>query len=131
MANIGDLYITGIKPVVSTALEANHRLSATGPGVLYYLNAQNYNLSGRLVLLIDSSSATAPTTATGLLWAGVLPAAQPAGNNPVTPKDMVWDVPPMQFINGLWVVLSTILTTPFTIAAATADGFFSAMLQTS
>lgn len=131
MANIGDLYVGGLKPVVSTALEASHQLSATGPGVLYYLNAQNYNLAGRILLLIDSSSTTVPTTATGLIWATPLPPSSAAANQFVTRMDNNWNVPPMQFVNGLWAVLTTTLTTPFTVTAASNDMFISALVQTS
>jgi len=127
VANIGDLYITGIKPVASAALEASHRLSAVGPGVLYDLNVQNYNATGRLLLLIDSSSASAPTTATGLIY--VLPL--PGLSTLPTRADQGWEVPPLQFVNGLWAVLTTSLTTPFTVSAAGNDMFISALLQTS
>jgi hypothetical protein len=128
LANIGDLYISGIKPVVSTALEASHRLSATGPGVLYYLNAQNYNATGRLLLLIDSASASVPTTTAGLIWVGVMAGLSTV---PVGPINHLVGVPPIQFVNGLWAVLTTSLTTPYTVTAAGADMFISALVQLS
>lgn len=127
--NIGDLYITGIKPVVSNQLEPNHQLSAKGPGVLYNLNVQNYNATGRLLLLIDSASVGAPTgIATGTLLY-VLPL--PGLSTLPTRADQVWHIPPIAFVNGLWAVLTTSLTTPYTITAAGNDMYISALVQTS
>jgi hypothetical protein len=131
VANIGDLFIGGHTPVVSTALEPSHRLLATGPGALYDLTVLNFNASARLVLVIDSNSLTAPTTIDGvsnrLIW------SFPVAGLSTTPGPLAaaWEIPPMRFLNGLWVALSTTLTTPFTIVAAGNDGFFSALVGLS
>ncbi len=130
MPSPGDLYVGGIKPVVSSALTSAFQLSAKGPGVLYDLTALNFNATARMVLLLDQvpSPANASGTSVSPIWfypiAGLATTPGPVG--------LGYFVPPIQFVNGLWVILSTVLTTPYTATTSTtADGAFSALVQTS
>lgn len=126
MPTFPELLIGGVAPIVSATLEVSHQL-ATKSGSISSLTAHNYNASARMVLLIDS--ATAPTAgAVTPIWAFPIAAL---ATTPGT-VDEKWNSGTLQFKNGLWVGLSTVLTTPFTLTLAGAnDGFFSAVIQTS
>lgn len=126
MPDFPELLIGGVAPVVSTALEANHQL-ATKSGSISSLTVHNYAGSARLVLLIDSATTPANGAVTPI-WAFPIAAL---ATTPGT-VDRNWIAGTLQFKNGLWVGLSTVLTTPFTLTLAGAtDGFFSAVVQTS
>lgn len=121
---VGDLLYTGVKPVVSTALEGSHRL-AVGSGSIYTLTTHNYNATARTILLFDSATLPANGGVTPI-WAFPIAALS------TTPGTVTvsWSDIPLGFVNGLWVCLSTVLTTPFTLTLAGVDGFFSAQVQT-
>lgn len=124
MPGYGDLFVGGIKPIVSAALEVSHRL-AVGTGSLTWMTVHNYNATARTVLLLDTASVTQPANgAVTPIWAYPI-----AGSTATGPGAFGVDFtnPPIQFVNGLWVIMTTSLTTPFTLTAAGAsDGYFSA-----
>lgn len=128
MPTFPELMIGGIAPVYSTALEAAHQL-ATKSGSIETLTVLNTNATARFVLLLDqlTSPAGQTTLAVTPIW------AFPVNGLSTTPGTLSvdWTVGTMQFKNGLWVVLSTVLTTPFSLTTAGADGYFSALVQTS
>lgn len=121
MPGVGDLLVGGINPIPSTQLENSHQL-AIGTGSLNWLVALNFAGSARLILLIDSLAApvagpVAPD------W------FEPIAALATTPGVLArtWTTAPLQFEAGLWVVMSTTLTTPFTyVVAGATDGAFSA-----
>lgn len=118
MPGVGDALIGGIKPVVTTALTGAFNISAKGPGALTALTVMNFDTGGgRMVLLLDQVASPAAFSATAVtpIWFWFLAAASSTVPTAVAAD---WTVAPLQFVNGLWVVLSTVLTTPFSCTTA-------------
>lgn len=129
MPNIGDLAVGGIRPVVSPALQAALQL-AIGSGVVYNLVVLNYAAAASQVLLLDQTASPAGYSGTAVtpIWAFPIAASTAAG--PGTLGGGAFLTPPIAFRNGLWVMLSTVITSPFTATAAGATaGYFSALVQ--
>ena len=126
MASVGDLYIGGLDAFASPSLENFRQVKVAGPICLYSLTAHNYNATARMILLIDS--ATQPVNgAVTPKWAWPIAASTAAGPGVVSAE---WAIPPLKFINGMWVCLSTVLTTPFTLTfPVTNDGYFETQSQ--
>lgn len=129
MPNIGDLAVGGIRPIVSVALEAQHQM-ALGSGVLYNLTVLNYGAAANLVLLLDQTASPAGYSGTAVtpIWAYPI-AASAAGGPGLLTVGGAFLTPPIAFRNGLWVMLSSGLTTPFSATSGTASGYFSALVQ--
>lgn len=127
MPGIGDAIVGGIFPVVSAALEKVHQL-AIGTGCVTSLTVHNYNATARTILLLDQTATPIAfsTTAVTPIW------AMPVAGLSTTPGfvDKDWTVAPLQFKNGLWIVLSTVLNNPFSCTTTgTADLFVSATIN--
>ena len=128
MANIGDLIVGGVYPVVSGALGKGLELS-TKAGELHAITIHNYNATARMVLLLDQTADPTSYSAQAVtpLWALPITGSGTGGPGYITAD---WTTVPLAFKNGLWVLLSTVLTTPFSATATgTADGFFSAQID--
>ncbi len=125
MASIGDLIIGGHTPIVSQTFEVSHQLAKTGPGQVYDLTAHNYNASVRMVLLLDQIAAPVNGAVTPIFaW----PIAGSTAGGPGT-FSLAYLVPPLRFLNGLWVILSTVMTTPFTLTTAGAtDAYYVGLI---
>ena len=132
MPNLGDLYIGGI-PVTSSPspLIGYFQLSATGPGAIYSLTVLNFDTSNaKMVMLLDQTANPSgySTTAVQSIFSGPIAAGSSStGPGYFSPGQF----PPMQFKNGLWVVLSTVLTTAFSCTTDSgANGQYFAQVIT-
>lgn len=120
MPGYADLFVGGIKPGQSTALENSHRI-AVGTGALTTLSVLNFDTTARLILLFDTASATQPTNGAGATPVYFFPIAAGTSNGPAQGLGFDWTIPPLQFTNGLWIVVSSTITTPFTLTAVTTN----------
>lgn len=125
-AGIGDLYVGGLTPVVSTALEVSHQLASVG-GSITALTIHNYSGSPAMVMLLDQTAAPTNGSVTPI-WAYPIAGTSANGPGALSPD---WTFAPLGFVHGLYVVLSTVTTTPFTLTQTTAVGFFSATVNTA
>lgn len=131
MPGYGDIFVGGLPPTTSPAL-ANGLQLAGKTGAITWLTVHNYNAAARMVLLLSALPANNPNPivyngiAVSPIWA--YPISGASGGIPGTlPVD--WTNPPVQFTGQLWVVLSTVLTTPYTCTTSTSspgDGYFAA-----
>lgn len=110
MPSVGDIFVGGIAPVVSQKLEQDHQL-ATKTGSLTSLTVHNYNATARMILLLDQTADPTLYVAQAVLPIWFMPISGLSTTPGFVDKD--WTVAPLQFKNGLWIVLSTVLTTPF------------------
>lgn len=125
-ASIGDLYVNGLTPIVSSALGTTTQVATVG-GSITALSVLNFGTTALMVLVVDTTTVPSPG-AVAPIW------AQPiAGTSSTGPGAMSadWSFAPLGFNKGLCVLLSTVTTTPFTYTAATAVGFFSATVNTA
>jgi hypothetical protein len=113
----------GIKEVVSTVLENSHILITPttfgigGPFVLTYLQAFNFDTSNPyMILVFDATTVPANGTVTPAYWTYV-----PVATSTVPGFIGVEYFYPKRFTNGIVVAGSTTVTTPFTLALATAS----------
>lgn len=118
MANIGDLLVGGLLPVTTQAL-ANRLQHSAAPGALSEFTVLNFDTTtGYLILLLDQVA----TPANG----AVIPIDQffvgPATSTVPGMLGVSYTPYPMGFKNGLWIVGSTTLTTPYTLATGTNSG---------
>ena len=127
MPNVGDLLIGGSLPIASIALEGAHQL-ATKTGSISLITVLNYNATPRHVLFLDqlASPAAYSTQAVTPIWFYAV--AGLASNLPGFFK-IDFANAPIQFKNGLWVVMSSVNTTPFSCTTVAADMAMSALVN--
>jgi len=126
--NVGDLFVGGVRPTLSGALLPAFQIEDEC-GALYDITILNFSASARLVMLLDqlASPIGAVGQAVNPLW--VYPIAGSTAFGPGT-LPVGYLIPPLQFLNGLWAVLSTNLTNPYSLTTtATNDGAFFAVSQ--
>jgi hypothetical protein len=142
------MYIGGLPPDVSGLTPAFQVKTANGqPSTLYDLTVHNYNSSPRMLILLDQAAtpinynaqALGPCPVSGpnvngsvinsVMWA--FPVAGLTNSIPGT-LSLAYLIPPLRFRVGIWAVLSTVMTTPFTCTTTTTnDGFFVGVGQRS
>lgn len=117
MPNWLDLQVGGIYPTASGAL-CNQLQVATGPGQLFYWSIGNASGSAAgLYLLIDYANGTTPPnngTVSPLDWMYV--ASTSSGT---TTTSRSYAPVPLYFKNGLWIMASSNLTSPYTLTVQT------------
>lgn len=123
MPNFGDIQVGGLPLGQSAKLETGHQI-AIGPGQLWSLTALNFNTSNAgLILLLDQTADPTGYSSTTVapIYANVI-AVGSATNGPgvLAPAG----IPALYFTNGLWVLLSSVITTPFTATAMGPNGAF-------
>lgn len=123
MPNFGDIQVGGLPNGQSTALETAHQI-AIGPGQLWSLTALNFSTSnaGMILLLDQTASPTgySSTAVTPIYFAPIAVGSATNGPGMLAPAG----IPAVYFTNGLWVLLSSVVTTPFTATAMGANGAF-------
>ena len=133
--NFADIYVGGIPITKSTSTQGligYFQLSAKGPGQLWSLSVLNYDTSNaKTVMLLDQTASPASystTTVAPIFAAPIAVGSATTGPGYFSPGGL----PPIQFINGLWVVLSTVLTSPYSCTTDSgANGAYFAQVTTN
>lgn len=109
--------------IVSSALEAGHILKS-GPGIIRTLTVLNFGTDPALIHLLDT--ATVPANGTiAPKWSHPI---APAGSDGPGSETFSWLADPFQFTTGIVAILSTNITTPFTLAKTSNKDFYSAQV---
>ena len=128
MAGVEDLVVGGLLGAASGALENRHQILTKG-GAVYRIKVINFDTAGILCLLLDQTAtpSNGAVTPVDCFFIGAGSATIPTFVDYVYPA-----YAPMQMANGLWMVASTVLTTPFSLTqSASGKTFFAALAQSA